>query len=159
MKRLLCILPLCLTAGTALAQDCPSWQAGDLTITNAWSRAAPSEARPGVFYVEIANGGAQDDALVAITTPVAAKPMLHETVITDGVARMGHAMSIPVPAGGSASLAPGGHHGMLMGLQQVLEEGHSFPLTLTFEKAGEVEIEVGIAGTSAKEAPCAQTGG
>ena len=49
--------------------------------------------------------------------------MLHETVVTDGIASMPHAISIPVPAGQTVELAPGGYHGMLMGLTTALKEG------------------------------------
>ena len=82
--------------------------------------------RPGVFYVEIKNSGTTDDALVGITTPAAGMPMLHETVVQDGIASMPHAMSVPVPAGQSVQLAPGGYHGMLMELTTALKEGDSF---------------------------------
>ena len=68
--------------------------------------------------------------------------MLHETVVTDGIASMPHAMSVPVPAGQSVALAPGGYHGMLMGLTNAFKEGDSFPVTMTFEKAGEVTVTV-----------------
>ena len=154
MRPITLALPFILVAGAASAEGCPSWQIGDLTITNAWSRATIGTSRPAVFYAEIANAGSQDDALVAISTPVAQMPMLHETVVRDGVASMPHAMSVPVPAGGSARLEPGGFHGMLMGLNVALAEGESFPLTMTFEKAGEVTVEVGISVMNARGPEC-----
>lgn len=80
-----------------------------------------------MFYVEIKNNGSADDALVGISTSAAGMPMLHETVVTDGIASMPHAMSIPVPAGQNVQLAPGGYHGMLMGLTTALKDGDSFP--------------------------------
>ena len=66
-----------LTAFPALA--CESFTVGDLTIDHAWSRATIGADRPGVFYVEITNAGASDDALIGIATPAAGMPMLHET--------------------------------------------------------------------------------
>ena len=71
-----------LTAFPALA--CESFTVGDLTIDHAWSRATIGADRPGVFYVEITNAGASDDALIGIATPAAGMPMLHETTVTDG---------------------------------------------------------------------------
>ncbi|MBJ2153455.1 MULTISPECIES: copper chaperone PCu(A)C [Paracoccaceae] len=154
MKYLLAALAVSMTASAASAQSCPSWQSGDLTLTNAWSRATIGPARPAVFYVEIANAGSVDDSLTAISTPLAEMPMLHETVVTDGVATMPHVSDIPVPAGSTVSLAPGGFHGMLMGLTAALAEGESFPMTLIFERSGEVTIDVGIAAYAARGPAC-----
>jgi copper(I)-binding protein len=127
---------------------------GDLTIQHAWSRATIGADRPGVFYVEITNGGDEDDALTSIATPAAGMPMLHETVVTDGVASMPHAMSMPVPAGATSKLGPGGFHGMLMGLTAALKEGESFPVTLTFERAGEVTVDVEVVSMRAEGPSC-----
>lgn len=123
---------------------CESWTVGNLTVTHAWSRATIGADRPAVFYVELVNAGAENDALVGIKTPAAAMPMLHETVVTDGVASMPHVMSIPVPARATVELAPGGYHGMLMGLTAALAEGDRFPVTLTFERAGDVTVDVEV---------------
>ena len=140
-----------LTAPAAFA--CAAVTQGDLTIQHAWSRATIGAARPAVFYVEITNAGA-DDALTGISTPAAAMPMLHETVVTDGIASMPHAMSVPVPAGQTVKLSPGGYHGMLMQLTGALKEGDSFPVTLSFEKAGEVTVDVEVVSMRAEGPAC-----
>lgn len=80
--------------------------------------------------------------------------MLHETVVMDGIASMPHAMAVPVPAGQTVALAPGGFHGMLMGLTQALATGDTFPLTLTFQTAGEVTVTVDVLGMGAKGVEC-----
>jgi copper(I)-binding protein len=141
-----------LTAFPALA--CETFTVGDLTIDHAWSRATIGADRPGVFYVEITNIGNADDALIGIATPAADMPMLHETTVTDGVASMPHAMSIPVPAGQTVQLAPGGYHGMLMGLRVALKEGDSFPVTLTFQIAGEIAVDVEVLSMRAEGPDC-----
>mgnify|MGYP002735320739 FL=1 len=74
--------------------------------------------------------------------------------MTDGVASMPHTMSIPVPAGATIELAPGGFHGMLMGLTTALKEGDSFPVTLTFERAGEVTVDVEVVSMRAEGPSC-----
>lgn len=145
-----------LSAPAAFA--CETVTLGDLAISHAWSRATIGAERPGVFYVEVANKGAADDALIGIATPAATMPMLHETVVKDGVASMPHAMSIRVPAGETVTLAPGGYHAMLMGLAAPLKKGDSFPLTLTFEKAGEVTVNVEVLPMTAKEPACGDAG-
>lgn len=143
-----------LSVAAPAAQACQTWTAGDLTLQHAWSRASIGIDRPGVFYVEITNKGAEPDALVGIATPASGMPMLHETVVKDGVATMPHAMSILAPAGETVKLAPGGYHGMLMGLTAALVEGGSFPATLTFERAGEVTVDVEVVSMRAEGPSC-----
>lgn len=140
------------------ALACETFTIGNLMIEHAWSRATIGAERPGVLYVEITNTGSVDDALVGIATPVAGMPMLHETVVTDGVASMPHAMSVPVPAGQTVALAPGGYHGMLMGLTTTLEEGEGFPVTLTFRDAGEVTVPVEVLSMRAEGPDCEHAG-
>ena len=152
MKSLILSALLTLSAAPVLA--CETVNLGDLNIEHAWSRATIGADRPGVFYVEITNNGSTDDALIGIATPAAGMPMLHETVVTDGVASMPHAMSIPVPAGQTVELAPGGYHGMLMGLTTTLAEGDSFPVTLSFQNAGEVVVNVEVLSLRAEGPDC-----
>jgi copper(I)-binding protein len=156
MKALILSTVLALPAAPVLA--CETFTLGDLTIEHAWSRATIGADRPGVFYVEIKNNGSADDALVGIATPAAGMPMLHETVVTDGIASMPHAMSIPIPAGQDVQLAPGGYHGMLMGLSTALKEGDSFPMTLTFQNAGEITVPVEVLSMRAEGPDCAHAG-
>jgi copper(I)-binding protein len=63
-------------------------------------------------------------------------------------------MSIPVPAGESVELAPGGYHGMLMGLTATLAEGDSFPVTLSFQNSGEVVVNVEVLSLRAEGPDC-----
>ena len=67
---------------------------------------------------------------------------------------MPHAMSVPVPAGETIKLAPGGYHGMLMGLTAPLKEGERYPVTLTFERAGEVTVDVEVVSMRAEGPAC-----
>lgn len=156
MKRLILTATFILSASAAFA--CETVKIGDLTIEHAWSKATIGADRPAVFYVEITNAGGLDDALVGIATPAAGMPMLHETVVTDGVASMPHAMSVPLPAGQKVQLAPGGYHGMLMGLTTALKAGDTFPMTLTFEKAGDVTVTVEVLPLRAEGPDCADAG-
>ena len=156
MKHFLLAAALILSAPAVMA--CETVTIGDLTIEHAWSKATIGAGRPGVFYVEITNGGSVDDALIGIATPAAGMPMLHETVVQDGIASMPHAMSIPVPADQNVQLSPGGYHGMLMGLTTALKEGDSFPVTLSFEKAGEVAVNVDVLSLRAEGPDCADAG-
>jgi periplasmic copper chaperone A len=152
MKNLLPAMAFLLAA--PMAQACETFTRGDISVRQAWSRASIGTGRPAVLYLEITNSGAMDDALLGLTTPAASMPMLHETTVTDGVAAMPHAASIPVPAGQTVALSPGGFHGMLMGLTDPLVEGQTFPITLTFEQAGNLDVTVDILSMRAKGAAC-----
>lgn len=150
--------PLVLASGLILLAPavfaCEPTTAGDLTVQHAWSRATIGAGRPGVLYLEIANGGTEDDVLTGVTTPAAEMPMLHETIVTDGIASMPHVQNVPVPAGATTRLAPGGFHGMLMKLTAALAEGESFPVTLTFARAGEVTVNVEVVSMRAEGSSC-----
>ena len=156
MKHFLLAASLIVSAPAAMA--CETVTIGDLTVEHAWSKATIGAGRPGVFYVGITNAGSADDALIGIATPAAGMPMLHETVVQDGIASMPHAMSIPVPAGQSVQLSPGGYHGMLMGLTTALKEGDSFPVTLIFQNAGEITVPVEVLSLRAEGPDCAHAG-
>ncbi|MCK7610878.1 copper chaperone PCu(A)C [Roseibium sediminicola] len=139
---------LTLVSLSALAND---YTAGDLTISQAWTRATPPKAKAGGGFVAIRNSGTEDDRLVAASSDVAAKVELHEMTVTDGVMKMRHLEDgISVPAGETVALKPGGLHIMFMGLNQSFEEGNTVPVVLTFEKAGDVAVELPVAKMGAK---------
>lgn len=127
----------------ALAQhDAAVVHAGDLAISDVTLAATTPAAPAAAVYLTIANAGATPDRLVSVETTAARRVEIHDTVITDGVARMTALPDgVEVPAGGEATLAPRGRHVMLMGLTAPLADGARVPLTLVFETAGRVEIE------------------
>ena len=152
MNRLIFAALALFVARPALA--CEVVRVGDIEVEHAWSRATIGADRPGVVYLSIRNTGSTDDALIGVATPIAGMPMLHETVVTDGIASLPHVMSVPVPAGGMIALEPGGFHAMLMGLNQTLEKGATFPVPLTFQNASAVTVDVEIPGMGAKGPEC-----
>ncbi|MDR3516403.1 MAG: copper chaperone PCu(A)C [Azospirillaceae bacterium] len=126
-----------------------TFKAGSIEITDPWARATIAAASAGAAYLEIRNHGTAPDHLIAASTPVAAEAQLHMTTISNGVAGMRPVETLEIVAGTSTRLAPGGLHIMLMGLKGPLEKGKSFPLTLTFEKAGSLTVPVTIEGPGA----------
>lgn len=155
LKLIAATLGLAAFLPTMAQAECAEASQGDLTVSAAWSRATIGTARPAVFYVTIQNNGSTEDRLIGIETPVAGMPMLHETVMSDGVASMAHADQISIAAGETVSLAPGSYHGMLMDLNEALKEGESFPMTLQFQNAGAVTIDTDVVSIREREAPCA----
>jgi hypothetical protein len=113
-----------------------------IQVDHAWSRAMPAGAT-GVVYLTITDTGAPD-ALTGVTSPVATKSELHETIDDHGVMKMRPIASLPVAPGKPVTLAPGGYHIMLTGLKHALVAGTSFPVTLTFAKAGKVETTASV---------------
>ena len=117
-----------------------------IKVTDPYARSSSPQAKSGAVFMIILNESAADDRLVAATAPVAERVELH-THIEDGngVMRMIEVEDgFAVPAGGEHMLKRGGDHVMLMGLTESLEDGESFPLTLVFEQAGEVTIDVPV---------------
>jgi periplasmic copper chaperone A len=113
-----------------------------ISIDSAWSRTA-MPGRTGVVYLTITDSGAAD-RLTAVASPIAAKAELHESFTEQGVAKMRAVDALPVTPGKPVTLAPGGYHIMLMGLRQELKPGDSFPVTLSFEHAGQVAATVTV---------------
>jgi hypothetical protein len=141
-----------LTMGSILASAMGA-RASDIVVIDAFARAsATPRASSGVVYLSISNNGSDEDRIVSVSTPLASSAMLHQTVDENGVMKMNHVDNLAVPAGSSLKLAPGGTHIMLMGLKEPLKEGESMPLTVTFAKAGKIELSARI-GSVAATAP------
>lgn len=115
---------------------------GKVMVKTPWARA--SIGKNGAAYVTVLNFGNTADNLIGAAAPVAKRVELHTHKNDNGIMRMRHIKSIPVPANGSVTLKPGGHHIMMMGLTKKLKNGEEFPLTLTFKNAGKVTVDVKI---------------
>ena len=107
-----------------------------IQIDNVWARAAPA-GHEGAVYLTITDGGAPD-TLTGVTTSVAAEAALHRSIDDHGVMKMRPVGPLPIEPGKPVTLAPGGYHIMLSGLKLSLKQGDSFPITLSFAKAGPV---------------------
>lgn len=132
---------LVLVAGFVFAASAIS-SARQLEVDNAWARATPGKSATGAAYVTIQSPTA--DKLVAVSSPVAKKAELHTMSMSGMVMKMRPIASIDIPPGQAVTLQPGGLHIMLVGLAKPLQTGQSFPLTLTFEKAGSRTVNVAV---------------
>ena len=135
------LLLLLLSCGPTHAQA-----SGQTTIVveRPWARATPAGARTGVVYVTLINNGSSSDSLVSAATPVADQVQFHSATEENGVSRMREMRTVDVTPGAKVAFSPGGLHIMVVGLKQPLKEGQTFPLTLTFEKAGKIDVTVPI---------------
>lgn len=122
------------------------FKAGDLEIMHPWSRATPDGAKVAAGYAKIKNNGASADRLVSATGEIAAVAQIHEMAVdAAGVMTMRQlADGLEIPAGATVELKPGSFHIMFMDLTQPAKEGVKFKGTLTFEKAGKVDVEFAV---------------
>lgn len=129
-------------AGSALAHG---YKVGGLEIGHPWARATPKAAPVGGGYLTVRNTGSTDDRLVAVEAGVSSKVEIHEMSMDGGVMKMRALdQGLPVPAGETVELKPGGYHVMFIGLAAPFEAGKAFKGKLVFEKAGPVEVEFQI---------------
>ncbi len=138
-------LALC-CAGSAYAHD---YKLGSLIIDHPWARPASGT---GAAYLSIKNNGSETDTLVSVASPVAAKTQLHQTTNDGGIMKMRQVeRGVAVAPGATVEFKPGGYHIMLLGLKQKLDDGQHIPLTLTFAKAGAIDVEAYVEKTPGGE--------
>jgi copper(I)-binding protein len=126
-------------------------KAGDLVISQAWSRATPKGAKIGGGYLTIANKGAAPDKLLGGSTDVAGSVQVHEMSMQNGVMKMRPVEGgLTIEPGKTVTLAPGGYHLMMTDLKAPLKQGDKVQVTLDFEKAGKVRVPFDVEGVGAQ---------
>ncbi|MEW2919348.1 copper chaperone PCu(A)C [Ruegeria sp. ANG10] len=138
-SKLLTTLVAATLATSAFAQD-------TIAVDDAYARSAGKTAKAGAAFMMIKNTGETDDRLVGVESDASARVELHtHNIDENGVAQMIHVEEgFVIPAGETHMLKRGGDHVMFMGLTAPFEQGGTVPVTLIFEKAGEIEIEVPV---------------
>jgi copper(I)-binding protein len=134
-------------------------RAGDLVISQAWSRATPNGAKIGGSYLTIENKGTAPDKLIGASSDAAGSIQVHEMSMSGGTMKMRPLESgLTIEPGKAVKLAPGGYHLMMMELKNQLKQGDKLAITLEFEKAGKVPVSFDVMGVGA-QAPGADAGG
>ena len=116
---------------------------GSIKVDHAYIRATVPGQQVAGGFMKIENKGIADQLLSA-SSPAAGEVQLHEMAMEGSVMKMRQVKDIPVPAGGSVELKPGGLHLMLMNIKAPLAAGESVPVKLKFAKAGEVEVKMPV---------------
>ena len=121
-----------------------SLSAGPIMVSDSYARSTGPLAKAGAAYMKIMNHSKKDDRLISVYSDIAKKTELHTHLKSDnGVMKMMHIDNgIEIGAMKEHALVRGGEHIMFMGLKEPFENGKIIPVTLLFEKAGEVNIEV-----------------
>lgn len=145
-KKALLLAALMLPAALTNAHE---YSVGPLQIAHPWSQELPPNAPTVAAYFVIKNTGQQPDRLLSVNTPIAAKAELHEHVQQDGLMKMQPVAAVAIAPGSTLTFAPMAYHVMLLELKDrsLLRDGQHFPLTLHFEKAGAVEVQVNVQKT------------
>lgn len=144
LERTLMLAALLLPGAYANAHE---YTVGDLHIAHPWSLALPPNAPNVAAYFVVHNNGKADDRLLGVDSPISDDAQLHEHAQTSGgTMKMQQVPSVTVPAGKDLTFAPGAYHVMLMQPKErsLLSDGKRFPLTLHFEKAGDITVEVAV---------------
>jgi copper transport protein len=116
---------------------------GAISVFDAWTRPAPA-GETSAIYLTIENQTADSVRLLEATTSAAERVELHQTVVEDNVARMEQESSLTVEPGATAHVEPLGMHLMLFNLNADLEEGMTFPLSLTFSSGETLTVNVQV---------------
>lgn len=134
---MLALIAVCLAPSARAAEG--------MMVKGAWARPSIGSAPNGAAYMNIMNHGAAADRLVAVKTDVAGRAEIHTHIMDGDVMRMRRVEGgVEIPLHGEVAFKPGGHHVMLFGLKAKLGEGDSFPLTLVFERGGEMTVTVKV---------------
>lgn len=139
MKRIL-------IAALAASFAMPAFAESEISIQDPYARAAGANAMAGAAFFGIMNAGDEDDRLIGAASNIAKRVELHTHIEGDnGVMQMVHVEEgFVVPAGAMHTLKRGGDHVMFMGLNDTMEQGDMVTVTLTFEKAGDVTVEIPV---------------
>jgi hypothetical protein len=143
MRRPVIALVVLVLAQFAAAANSAEPPSGRVSVSDAWARATPPGMAVAAVYLTLV-GGRQADRLVGAETPRAAMAQIHVVSDAAGMARMRQTEGVDVPARTSVKLAPQGTHIMLMELPRPLVAGDRFPLTLQFEHAGRIDVDVEV---------------
>ncbi len=136
-----------LAAGCASAHD---FKAGSIKIDHPWARATPPGAQVAGGYFTIENSGSDADRLVSVTAEIAGRAELHEMAVEGGIMKMRPLKEgVEIPPGGTVKFDPKAYHVMFMDLKKPLKEGQEFKGTLTFEKAGTVDVTYSVGSIGA----------
>ncbi|HWA46216.1 MAG TPA: copper chaperone PCu(A)C [Hypericibacter adhaerens] len=142
---------LALFIAVASAGQAHHYKQGPIEIDNPWARATVTAAPNGVAFVSLTNTGSEPDQLTDVASPAADMAQVHDMKVENDVMQMWLVGHVDLPAGGTVALAPNGLHIMLLGLKKPLAVGETFPLTLTFKKAGSITVDVTVEPMGATE--------
>ena len=119
-------------------------QPGELKVVNMVVRLNANPKAPSVAYFTI-KGGAKDDRLMSVISPVVIRTELHESTTAGGMMSMKPLDGgVAVPAEGSVKFEPGGKHVMLFNLNPVVKPRNTIAMIFTFASGAQLQAQVPV---------------
>ena len=144
LKRLFCWFVSFLLIGVSPLASGHGYQLGDLKIIHPWAMPTAASMHGGAggmgFFI-VRNVGQKADKLLSVSAEIIPKIEIHQNLKSTQSA-MQQTESLEIPASTEVRLEPGGSHLMLMGLEKPLAEGDHFTVTLQFEQAGKITVDM-----------------
>ena len=116
----------------------------EMEFTSGWIRATPPNAKMGAAYLTVMNHQDQADELIGASSSLAEVVEIHNVKEENGMLKMYPVDSLEVPAKGMVMLKPGGYHIMLINLKQAPKLGESYTMTLKFQQAPDLIVELPV---------------
>ncbi len=143
----------------AVGAQAADYDVGAIHISNPWTRATPKGASNGAGYLTVTSAASAPDRMICAGSDGAASCQLHSMTMDNGVMKMRPVEGgLEIKPSESVTLKPGGFHVMLVDLKHPLEAGKTVEVTLQFEKAGTVKVELPVLAIGAP-APNVDAGG
>lgn len=146
-RRLLFLLTILIVALAACGGDDATTEppaAGGITVNDAWARPPAMPGGNAAAYFTLRNDGDTADRLIAAASALGTTEIHESSMAEDGTMSMRPVDGVDVPAGESVAFEPGGLHIMFIGVAEPPAVGDTVSLTLTFENAGEMTIDVPV---------------
>lgn len=141
----------------AAAAQAHGFKVGELSISHPYARPSLPGVPNSAAWFGVRNDGKEADRVVGVKADIAQRAEIHDMKIENDIMRMFQVEGVDIPAGQTVTLGDGNKlHVMLLGLKNPLAVGDRFPLTIQFEKAGAVEVEVWV--EAPKKADAAEHG-
>lgn len=125
-----------------------SVQASELIVSDAYAREMPPGVMSSAVYLSISNSSDKAVILINVSSPNAAKVMVHQNIMQDDMMRMRAVKQLEIAAHSQFNFAPGGHHLMVMGLSQSLQAGENIDLEFQFDGGQAIEVSVPVLNTA-----------
>ncbi len=135
-----------LAAAIALAlllAGCGERRPDGIAISKAWVRLPAVKGEAGAAYFTI-EGGAEGTKLTGVSSPMASRIELHESMEHGGMSAMRALRTVEFDYRRRIDFAPGGKHAMLFGISKAVKPGASIPLTFAFDTAPPVTVDVEV---------------
>ena len=119
-----------------------------IAVIEPWASVTPGGVSQSAGYFILLNSSGDSDRLLSASSPRAARVTLHEMSLEADMMRMRSLGAVDIPVRGETVFAPGLAHLMFEGVTAPFQEGEAIPVTLHFERRGDVQVDFPVQWTS-----------